>query len=391
MRYNRDNQNLKIVILKKEGTRIMIIGIPKEIKNNENRVSMTPAGVFALCKAGHEVYVETKAGTGSGFNDEEYQEAGAIITTCDEVFAKADLIVKVKEYLESEYKYLREDQMVFTYLHIANDQPFAQALINSKTTAIAYETVEYNHNLPLLTPMSEVAGRMAVQIGANMLQKANGGSGLLLGGVPGVMPAKVVIIGGGKVGLNAAKIACGLGASVRVFDINAERMAYIDDISNGVIHTIYNNEYNLRQALKTADLVIGAVLIPGAKAPKLVTEDMVKTMKEGSAIVDVAIDQGGCIETCDHITTHDDPVFEKYGVLHYSVANMPGAVPRTSTIALSNATLPYIIKLANQGIDALKEDAGFMKGLNTYQGYYTCKPVAEALSGEYRDSRELIK
>ena len=232
--------------------------------------------------------------------------------------------------------------MIFTYLHIANDQPFAQALIDSKTTAIAYETVELNHNLPLLTPMSEVAGRMAVQIGANMLQKANGGSGLLLGGVPGVMPAKVVVIGGGKVGLNAAKIACGLGASVRVFDINAERMAYIDDISNGVIHTIYNNEYNLRQALKTADLVIGAVLIPGAKAPKLVTEDMVKTMKEGSAIVDVAIDQGGCIETCDHITTHDDPVFIKHGVLHYSVANMPGAVPRTSTIALSKCNFTHI-------------------------------------------------
>ena len=368
----------------------MIIGIPKEIKNNENRVSMTPAGVFALCKAGHQVYVETMAGTGSGFNDDEYKEAGAIICSCDEVFAKADLIVKVKEYLESEYKYLREDQMIFTYLHIANDQPFAQALIDSKTTAIAYETVELNHNLPLLTPMSEVAGRMAVQIGANMLQKANGGSGLLLGGVPGVMPAKVVVIGGGKVGLNAAKIACGLGASVRVFDINAERMAYIDDISNGVIHTIYNNEYNLRQALKTADLVIGAVLIPGAKAPKLVTEDMVKTMKEGSAIVDVAIDQGGCIETCDHITTHDDPVFIKHGVLHYSVANMPGAVPRTSTIALSNATLPYILKLADKGIEALKEDAGFMKGLNTYKGYFTCKPVAQALNGKYKEVEELL-
>ena len=315
----------------------MIIGIPKEIKNNENRVSMTPAGVFALCKAGHQVYVETMAGTGSGFNDDEYKEAGAIICSCDEVFAKADLIVKVKEYLESEYKYLREDQMIFTYLHIANDQPFAQALIDSKTTAIAYETVELNHNLPLLTPMSEVAGRMAVQIGANMLQKANGGSGLLLGGVPGVMPAKVVVIGGGKVGLNAAKIACGLGASVRVFDINAERMAYIDDISNGVIHTIYNNEYNLRQALKT-----------------------------------------------------DDPVFIKHGVLHYSVANMPGAVPRTSTIALSNATLPYILKLADKGIEALKEDAGFMKGLNTYKGYFTCKPVAQALNGKYKEVEELL-
>lgn len=361
----------------------MIIGIPKEIKNNENRVSMTPAGVYALCKAGHEVYVETSAGDGSGFLDSEYKEAGANIVACEEVFAKADLIIKVKEYLESEYKYLRENQMVFTYLHIAANEPFAQALIDSKTTSIAYETVERNHTLPLLSPMSEVAGRMAVQVGANMLQKANGGSGILLGGVPGVMPAEVVIIGGGKVGLNAAKIACGMGADVHVFDIDPERMAYIDDISNGTIHTVYNNEYNLRNALKSADLVIGAVLIPGAKAPKLVSEDMVKTMKTGSAIVDVAIDQGGCIETCDHTTTHDDPTFVKHGVLHYSVANMPGAVPRTSTIALSNSTLPYILKLANKGLDALKEDAGFMKGLNTYAGHYTCKAVAEALKKEY--------
>lgn len=368
----------------------MIIGVPKEIKNNENRVSITPAGVFTLCKAGHQVYIETKAGIGSGFSDDEYKNVGAKVCTCDEVFAQSDLIVKVKEYLECEYKFLREDQMVFTYLHIANDLPFAQALIDSKTTAIAYETVEFNHDLPLLTPMSEVAGRMAVQIGANMLQKGNGGSGLLLGGVPGVMPAKVVIIGGGKVGLNAAKIACGLGASVEVFDINTKRMAYIDDISNGSIHTIYNNEYSLQETLKTADLVIGAVLIPGAKAPKLVTEDMVKTMKEGSAIVDVAIDQGGCIETCDRITTHDNPVFVKHGVLHYSVANMPGAVPRTSTVALSNATLPYILKLADKGLGALRDDPGFMKGLNTYQGYFTCKAVAKALGDKYKDFSEFL-
>lgn len=368
----------------------MIIGIPKEIKNNENRVAMTPAGVFSLCKHGHQVYVETSAGLGSGFSDEEYKVAGANIVSCDEVFAKADLIIKVKEYLDSEYHYLRKDQMVFTYLHIANNEPFAEALIASQTTSIAYETVEDNHSLPLLTPMSEVAGRMAVQIGANMLQKANGGSGLLLGGVPGVMPAEVVIIGGGKVGLNAAKIASGLGANVHVFDINAQRMAYIDDISNGIIHTIYNNEYNLRNALKNADLVIGAVLIPGAKAPKLVSEVMVKTMKPGSAIVDVAIDQGGCIETCDHTTTHDDPTFVKHGVLHYSVANMPGAVPRTSTIALANATLPYILRLADKGLQALKEDVGFMKGLNTYQGHYTCKAVAEALQKEYKDPNRLF-
>lgn len=369
----------------------MIIGIPKEIKNNENRVALTPAGAFALTKAGHCVLVEKGAGCGSGFEDEEYTQAGASICEVEEVFAKAELIVKVKEYMESEYAYLREDQMVFTYLHIANNEPFAQALIASKTTAIAYETiVSKSGTLPLLTPMSEVAGRMSVQIGASMLQKANGGSGILLGGVPGVMPANVVVIGGGTVGFNAARIASGLGAQVQVFDINAERMAYIDDVSNGTIHTIYNNEYNLRAALKEADLVIGAVLIPGAKAPKLVSEDMVKTMKQGSAIVDVAIDQGGCIETCDHTTTHDDPTFVKHGVLHYSVANMPGAVPRTSTIALSNATLPYILKLADKGLAALKEDAGFRKGLNTYRGVYTCQAVASALHAEYHDPQEML-
>lgn len=368
----------------------MIIGIPKEIKNNENRVALTPAGTMALTRSGHTVLVETMAGAGSGFSDQEYQEAGATIADGKEVFAKAELIVKVKEYLESEYAYLREDQMVFTYLHIANNEPFAKALIQSKTTALAYETVTQQNTLPLLTPMSEVAGRMAVQIGAWMLQKANGGGGILLGGVPGVMPADVVIIGGGMVGLNAAKIASGLGANVQVFDINAQRMAYIDDISKGTIHTIFNNEYNLRQALKSADLVIGAVLIPGGKAPKIVTKDMVQSMKPGSAIVDVAIDQGGCIETSDHVTTHDDPIFERYGVLHYSVANMPGAVPRTSTIALSNATLPYIQKLADKGLEALKQDPGFMAGLNTYRGYYTCKAVAEALNGEYKDPMRLI-
>lgn len=370
----------------------MIIGIPKEIKNNENRVSLTPAGVMNLVKAGHTVLVESKAGIGSGFSDEEYKSAGATICDVKEVFAKANLIVKVKEYLESEYQYLREDQTIFTYLHIASNEPFAKALIESKTTAIAYETVVgKNNTLPLLTPMSEVAGRMSVQVGANFLQKTNGGSGLLLGGVPGVMPAEVVIIGGGTVGFNAARIASGLGAQVHVFEINAERMAYIDDISNGAIHTIFNNEYNLRQALKTADLVIGAVLIPGARAPQLVSEDMVKTMKPGSVIVDVAIDQGGCIATCDHTTTHDDPTFERYGVLHYSVANMPGAVPRTSTIALSNATLPYIEKLADKGIEALKEDDGFLLGLNTYQGQYTCEAVAKALHQDYHDPKDLLK
>ena len=369
----------------------MIIGIPKEIKNNENRVSCTPAGVFALCKAGNKVIVEANAGIGSGFSNEEYQEAGAEIADVKEVFKRAELIVKVKEYLPSEYQYLREDQMVFTYLHIANDPEFAKALIDSKTTAIAYETVrDRKGGLPLLTPMSEVAGRMAVQVGATMLQKNNNGRGLLLGGVPGVFPAEVVIIGGGTVGLNAAKIACGLGAIVTVFDINAERMGYIDDISGGTIHTAYNNEYNLRRALKTADLVIGAVLVPGAKAPKIVTKDMVQTMKPGSAIVDVAIDQGGCIETSDHITTHDQPTFERYGVLHYSVANMPGAVPRTSTMALSNATLPYLMKLADHGTAALKADPGFLLGLNTYQGHITYRGVSEALGMAYTDPETLL-
>lgn len=369
----------------------MKIGIPKEIKNNENRVSCTPAGVFALVKAGHEVYVEYAAGEGSGFSDAEYMEVGAQLCDVDSVFAQADMIVKVKEYIESEYKYLREDQMVFTYLHIANNAPFAKALVDSKTTSIAYETVrDHKGGLPLLTPMSEVAGRMAVQIGATMLQKTNGGRGLLLGGVPGVFPAEVVVIGGGAVGLNAAKIASGLGAIVTIFDISIDRMGYIDDISNGRIHTAFNNEYNLRRALKTADLVVGAVLVPGAKAPKIVTEDMVKTMKKGSAIVDVAIDQGGCIETSDHVTTHDDPYFEKHGVLHYSVANMPGAVPRTSTLALSNATLPYILKLANKGMDACKEDAGLCAGVNTYQGHVTYRGVSDALTMEYVDIASLL-
>lgn len=370
----------------------MKIGIPKEIKNNENRVSMTPAGVYALTKAGHTVYVEYGAGLGSGFEDQEYAEVHAVLCDVTEVFAKADLIVKVKEYSSEEYHYLREDQMVFTYLHIANNEAFANALLQSKTTAIAYETIkDANGGLPLLTPMSEVAGRMAVQIGATMLQKNNHGRGLLLGGVPGVFPAEVVIIGGGTVGLNAAKIACGLGAIVTVFDINANRMSYIDDISGGTIHTAYNNEYNLRRALKSADLVIGAVLIPGAKAPKLVTREMVQTMKKGSAIVDVAVDQGGCIETIDRVTTHDDPYYEVYGVHHYAVANMPGAVPRTSTTALSNATLPYVLRLAEQGLDALKNDPLFLSGLNTYQGHITYQKVADALQKAYTDPSLLLK
>lgn len=362
----------------------MIVGVPKEIKNNENRVSIPPAGVYSLVKAGHQVIVENAAGMGSGFTDTEYKDAGASFGSADEVFAHADLIVKVKEYIPSEYKYLREDQMVFTYLHIANDMPLARALLESRTTGIAYETVRgAKGGLPLLAPMSEIAGRMATQVGAYMLQKYNGGRGVLLAGVPGVLPARVVVAGGGVVGFNAARIARGMGADVTIFDVSIPRMAYIDEVTNGAIHTCYNTEYALKEAVKDADLVIGAVLIPGAKAPKVVTSEMVQSMKPGSVIVDVAIDQGGCVATTHMATTHDKPCFEKYGVIHYSVANMPGAVSRTSALALSNATLPYILKLADKGVEALKEDPYFRAGLNTYQGKVTFKGVADALDMVY--------
>lgn len=369
----------------------MIIGVPKEIKNNENRVSITPSGIHTLVSHGHTIYIETNAGSGSGFSDEDYQAAGGLITSKDEVFAQSDLIVKVKEYLDSEYHYLCHDQMVFTYLHIAANEPFAKALIDSGTTSIAYETVSDRHGkLPLLTPMSQVAGRMAVQVGAWMLQKANGGSGVLLGGVPGVRPANVMVLGGGTVGFEAARMANGLGANVELFEKDIDRMAQIDELTNGSIHTIYSTPYNIALAVKDADLVIGAVLLPGAKTPKLVSDAMVRTMKKGSAIVDVSIDQGGCIETCDHTTDHDHPTFQKYGVNHYSVANMPGAVPYTSTVALSNATLPYIVKLADQGLAALRNDEGFLNGLNTYNGQYTNKAVADALHVWYVDPHTIL-
>lgn len=362
----------------------MIVGVPKEIKNSEYRVSVTPAGVDALTQRGHTVLVETGAGLGSGFSDEEYRQAGAQLCPAAQVFEQAEMVVKVKEYLESEYRYLRKDQLIFTYLHIAADRPLTDALLQSGATGVAYETVVDSRGaLPLLAPMSEVAGRISVQIGASMLQKRNGGSGTLLGGVPGVLPGEVVVVGGGSVGFNAAKMAMGLGARVSIYDINQQRMAYIDDVTGGRISTGYSNPYNLKKALETADLVIGAVLIPGAKAPKLITERMVKGMKPGSAIVDVAIDQGGCVETVDRITTHENPFFEKYGVIHCSVANLPGAVPRTSTFALSNATLPYVLRLADQGLEALRRDAGFRQGLNTYQGQVTHKGVADGLGMEF--------
>lgn len=369
----------------------MIISVLKEVINNENRVALLPSGAAELVFAGHEVLVEQNAGQGSGFADKEYREAGAKICSKEEAYRKGELILKVKELTAAEYQYLHPGMILFTYLHLANNLPFLKALMENKVTAIAYETVMSKRNtLPLLTPMSEVAGRMSVQIGAELLQKSQGGSGILLGGVPGVLPAEVVVIGGGTVGFNAARIANGLGAEVYVFDINADRMAYIDEVSNGTIHTIYNNEYNLSKALKTADLVIGAVLIPGAKTPKLVSEAMVKTMKKGSVIVDVAIDQGGCIATCDHITTHAAPTYLKHGVIHYSVANMPGAVPRTSTMALSNATFPYVLKLAKEGLTALKDDPYFRLGLNVYNGYITHRDLADSVQAVYTDPLSLL-
>ncbi len=367
----------------------MIIGLPKEIKNNENRVGLTPGGVSAVVGNKHKVLVETQAGMGSGFTDEEYKAAGATIyESAQDIFDDADMIVKVKEPLEEEYEMFKEGQSLFTYLHLAPNRPLTEALINKKVTGIAYETVELpDRQLPLLAPMSEVAGRMSVQIGASILQKYNGGIGILLGGVPGVLPANVVIIGGGVVGTNAAKMAHGLGANVTILDISPARLRYLDDVFHGKgINTLMANSYNIANAVKDADLLIGAVLVTGAAAPVLVSEDMVKSMKKGAAIVDVAIDQGGSIATIDRITTHDNPTYEKHGVMHYSVANMPGAVPRTSTFALEAATLPYLLQLANKGVgNALNSSKALLKGLNTYDGKVTCKSVAEDLGYDFYD------
>lgn len=359
----------------------MIIGIPKEIKAQENRVSVTPSGVMSFSDAGHTVFMEKNAGAGSGFSDAEYVKAGAkILDTPKEIFDRADMIYKVKEPLPSEYGYLREGQILFTYLHLAPDPDQTQALVNAKVTAIAYETVQLdNGSLPLLAPMSEIAGRMSVQVGAYLLQKSNNGNGTLLGGVPGVAPGHVVIIGGGIVGISAAKMAAGLGARVTILDISVERLAYIHDVLSTRVVTLMSNSYNISKAVEEADLVIGAVLIPGARAPKLVTEDMVKTMSQGSVLVDVAIDQGGSIETIDRLTSHEDPYYIEHGVVHYSVPNMPGAVPRTSTFALSNATMPYALQIANKGAErAMKENAALLKGLNVYKGKITNQAVAEA-------------
>ena len=367
----------------------MLIGVPKEIKNNENRVGLTPAGAEALVKAGHKVLVEQDGGLGSGFADADYTAVGAVIEPDKgKLFQEAEMIIKVKEPLPEEYDLFHENQILFTYLHLAPEPELTAALLKHKVTGIAYETVvgRDGRSLPLLAPMSEIAGRMSVQIGAQFLESRYGGAGVLLGGVSGVAPGQVVIIGGGVVGTNAAKIAVGLGARVTVIDLSIERLRYLDDVFGGRIATVMSNSYNIAEWVAKADLLIGAVLVPGAKTPQLVTEDMVKTMKKGSVIVDVAIDQGGSIATCDKVTTHENPTFVKHGVVHYSVANIPGAVSRTSTLALTNATLPYALKIASKGWQqACREDKGLAEGLNTLAGKVTNRPVAEALGLELGD------
>lgn len=371
----------------------MRIGCPKEIKQQEGRVGLTPAGADALIRAGHTVFIEYNAGAASGFSNEEYIAVGAeILPHATDVYQIADMIIKVKEPLASEFDLLKEGQILFTYLHLAPDPEQTAALLQKKVTAIAYETVQKaDGSLPLLSPMSEVAGRLSIQVGAHLLESNCGGRGILLGGVAGVERANVVVVGGGNVGINAVKTAIGMGANVTVLDVNISRLAYLDDIFGSKVQTLYSNPFNIARAVKDADLVVGCVLIPGAKAPKLVTEEMVKTMRPGSVLVDVAIDQGGSIESIDRITTHADPYFVKHGVLHYSVANMPGAVPRTSTLALTNATLPYALKIANMGAEAAcKADPALMKGLNTYKGNLTSQAVAESQGLSYMNPNNLL-
>ncbi len=370
----------------------MIIGVPKEIKNNENRVALTPAGAKELAKHGHTVYVQSTAGLGSGFSDEEYTNAGAqLLPTIEDVYGIAEMIIKVKEPIEPEYKLIKEDQLVFTYFHFASSEPLTHAMIESKSICLAYETVEKkDRSLPLLVPMSEVAGRMAIQEGAKFLEKPSGGRGILLGGVPGVNPAKVLIIGGGVVGTNAAKMAAGLGADVTIMDISLQRLRYLDDIMAANVKTVMSNEYNIFEEAKASDLIVGAVLIPGAKAPHLITREMLKDLKKGTVLVDVAVDQGGCIETCKP-TTHEDPTFIIDDVLHYCVANMPGAVPYTSTLALTNATLPYAIQLANKGWKkACNENNELKLGLNVVNGKVVYKGVSDAFDLPYSDVSEVL-
>lgn len=370
----------------------MLIGVPKEIKNNENRIGLTPLGVELLVNNGHTVMVQSGGGIGSGFEDERYEQAGAVLEPSAEKVWSAEMVIKVKEPLQEEYKYFREGLILFTYLHLANEPELTTALEESGTTAIGYETmVGESGDLPLLNPMSIIAGRLSVQIGAHFLESHHGGKGVLIGGVPGVRNGEVVIIGGGVTGRNALQIALGLGAHCTVLDVRPEVLEEIESLYGNEVITLMSNSVNIERALKTADIVIGAVLIPGRKAPTLVTEEMVKKMQPGSVIVDIAVDQGGIFETEDRVTSHDKPVYEKHGVLHYAVPNMPGAVARTSTIALTNATLPYAVKIANLGyLEAAKTDATILTGINTYKGKVTNDDVAESLDKEYTDIATLL-
>jgi alanine dehydrogenase len=370
----------------------MNIGVPKEIKVKEFRVGMVPAGVKQFVEAGHQVFIEKGAGEGSGISDEQYKAAGAkILDTAKEVWEKADMIVKVKEPQESEYKYFREGLVIYTYFHLAAEPTLTKALLKSKVIAVAYETIELeDHSLPLLRPMSEIAGRMSIQVGAMALQKEHEGKGILLGGVPGVKKGKVTIIGGGTVGTNAAKMAIGLGAEVTILDISISRLNYLDDIFGSRVQTLYSNSTNIEESVLTSDLVIGAVLVPGARAPILVPESMVKKMSEGSVIVDVAVDQGGCIETVKP-TTHENPTFKKHGVVHYCVANMPGAVARTSTFALTNETTSWGLILANMGVEkAIKKYKPLELGVNCYKGALVYKAVADSLGLEYTPLKDIL-
>lgn len=370
----------------------MIIGVPKEIKNNENRVGITPAGVEQLTKHGHEVRIQKTAGEGSGFTDDDFTASGAIMeNTIEDVYSIAEMIVKVKEPIEEEYPLIKKDQLVFAYFHFASSEPLTHAMIKSEAICLAYETVKKaNGSLPLLIPMSEVAGRMSIQQGAKYLEKPMKGRGILLGGVPGVSPAKVMILGGGVVGTEAAKMAAGLGADVTILDLNLERLRYLSEIMPANVRTIMSSDFNIRRMIANHDLIVGAVLIPGAKAPKLITKDMLKEMRPGTVLVDVAVDQGGCFETT-HPTTHQDPVYTIDDVLHYSVANMPGAVPYTSTLALTNATLPYTIQLANKGWEkACNDNNELLTGLNIAKGKVVFEGVSEAFDLEYTEVRYIL-
>jgi len=370
----------------------MIVGCPKEIKNNENRVGLTPIGVDSLKRAGHEVWIENGAGLGSGITDEEYEKAGAImVTDAKEIWGKVDMVVKVKEPLDYEPDLLHDGQILFTYLHLAPLPDLTDKLLNSNAVCVAYETVqEADRSLPLLAPMSEIAGRLSVQIGAHFLEKRQGGRGVLLGSVTGTKRGKVAIVGAGVVGTEAAKVAVGMGAATTIIDINLKRLAYLRNTFHDALHTMYSTPASIAESVKDADLVVGSVLIPGAKAPKLVTEDMVKEMKEGSVIVDVAIDQGGCVQTSE-ITSHDEPVVNKHGVLHYGVPNMPGAVARTSTYALTNATMRYMLELASKGSEqAIKDNEALRKGVNIYKGKITFKAVADDQGKEYTELDTLL-